>query len=234
MIHSNKFLKAYLCFFIFVAASSSISDPPSASEDNKEKATADTILPTTPDKFMLTDLLKKIGGITRNTMIPRPQPQPTVTTDPKPNTQLLNHSPGASPSESLNTLTYSTLQSISVNPKPDDEKPVENVEPVKEEPVANIKPVKEKPLEVINVPVPQPTPVPTPPPEAKKCPVCNHEFPPTCDDVEMYDHIERCLFPSGAAVVPKDYECPNCNRKFPGSDDSAYIQHLSDCYNQGF
>jgi hypothetical protein len=112
------------------------------------------------------------------------------------------------------------------------EKPVEKKEPVVEKPVDKKEPVVEKPHAPIDIPVSPPTPIS--PIEAKKCPVCNHEFPSTSDDVEMYDHIEKCLFPTGAAVEPKDYECPKCNRKFPGTDDSPYLQHLSDCYNRDF
>jgi len=48
----------------------------------------------------------------------------------------------------------------------------------------------------------------------------------------MYDHIEKCLFPTGIYTEPKDYECPNCNRKYPGNDEANYLQHLTDCYNR--
>jgi hypothetical protein len=120
----------------------------------------------------------------------------------------------------LATLTLESLQ-LTVN------NPVQQITEPHDRPIDNKELIHEKPHEPIDIPL-----TPAPANEPKKCPVCNHEFGLTSDDVEMYDHIENCLFPSGTNTEQKDYECPNCNRKFPGIDESAYLQHLSDCYNR--
>jgi hypothetical protein len=230
------------------AAASVSIDPPNVPTGNTKDATTDKQLPPTPNTNMINDLFRRvqvIAGLSAQQQKQQQQLQTPVITAPVPNTTLINHSPGASPTQSLNTLTLSTMTPTIIDPKPEEpEIPV-----YKEElktPVDKGEPVVEKPHEPIDIPVPPPAPISSidipvsPPPapispiEVKKCPVCSHEFPPTSDDVEMYDHIEKCLFPSGAAVEPKDYECPNCARKFPGNDDSTYLQHLSDCYNQAF
>jgi hypothetical protein len=95
----------------------------------------------------------------------------------------------------------------------------------------NQQPIPDQPHVPIDIPITTPPPPPAPV-ESKKCPVCNYEFASTSDDVEMYDHIEKCLFPTGIHTEPKDYECPNCNRKYPGNEETEYLQHLSDCYNR--
>jgi hypothetical protein len=134
---------------------------------------------------------------------------------------LENHSPGISPTQSLATLTFESLQLTIGNQADKIEEPrdiqVDQPEPIRDEPHA--------PIDIPIVFIPQN--------DTKKCPVCNHEFALTSNDLEMYDHIENCLFPSGATnTPPKEYECPNCNRKYPGNDENIYLQHLSDCYNR--
>ncbi len=219
---------------IFIAAASVSIDPPNVPTGNTKDATTDKQLPPTPNTNMITDLFKRvqvIAGLSAQQQKQQQQLQTPVITAPVPNATLTNHSPGASPTQSLNTLTLSTMTPTIIDPKTEEP----DITVYKEEPKTPVdkgEPVVEKPHEPIDIPVPPPAPIS--PIEVKKCPVCSHEFPPTSDDVEMYDHIEKCLFPSGAAVEPKDYECPNCARKFPGNDDSTYLQHLSDCYNQGF
>lgn len=212
-------------FLGFVAADSAIADQPIVHKVNTGDVTTENQRPpSTPNTTVINDLFQRIKDITRLTSN---QSQLPAKTAPLSNTTLINHSPGTSPTQSLSTLTSSIMTPTIIDPHPE---PIEERETI----VDKKEPVVEKPHEPIDIPVPPPAPVPIPPVEAKKCPVCNYEFPPTCDDVEMYDHIEKCLFPTGAAVAPKDYECPNCNRKYPGNDDSAYLQHLSDCYNRDF
>jgi len=226
---------------VFITAASAIIDPPKVSTNNTRDITTDKPSKSNQNTNMINDLFAKIK------VIANVSSQPPVTNAPLPNTTLINHSPGTSPTQSLSTLTSSLMATTIIDPntepieepetpvhkkEPVVETPVVKKEPVAETPVAKKEPVVEKPHAPIDIPVSPPTPIS--PIEAKKCPVCNHEFPSTSDDVEMYDHIEKCLFPTGAAAEPKDYECPKCNRKFPGTDDSPYLQHLSDCYNRDF
>jgi uncharacterized Zn-finger protein len=133
---------------------------------------------------------------------------------------LENHSPGISPTQSLATLTLESFQ-----PRVDNQ--TQQIEEPQDRQVNQQEPIRDEPHVSIDIPL-----AAAPQNEPKKCPVCNHEFALTSDDVEMYDHIERCLFPTGTSVEPKEYECPNCNRKYPGNDETTYLQHLSDCYNR--
>jgi hypothetical protein len=150
-----------------------------------------------------------------------------VTTATSQDTILENHSPGISPNQSLSTLTIESFQPTITNKTQQIEEPTDNQEPVREEPIVNPAPIREEPHPPIDIIL-----APTPPPEPKKCPVCNYEFAATSEDIDMYDHIEKCLFPTGIHTEPKDYECPNCTRKYPGNDEGAYLQHLSDCFNR--
>ncbi len=204
---------------VFITAASAIIDRPNVTTNNTRDITTDKPSKSNQNTNMINDLFAKIK------VIANVSSQPPVTNAPLPNTTLINHSPGTSPTQSLSTLTSSLMATTIIDP---------NTEPIEEREtlVAIKEPVAETPHAPIDIPVSPPTPIS--PIEAKKCPVCNHEFPSTSDDVEMYDHIEKCLFPTGAAAEPKDYECPKCNRKFPGTDDSPYLQHLSDCYNRDF
>ncbi len=159
----------------------------------------------------MSSLLRKIQAITRQSSQTEP-----VTTAPTSDTTLINHTPGTSPTESMATLISETLSP----PIVDQTKQTDNQQPIPDQPHV--------PIDIpITTPPPPPAPV-----ESKKCPVCNYEFASTSDDVEMYDHIEKCLFPTGIHTEPKDYECPNCNRKYPGNEETEYLQHLSDCYNR--
>ena len=177
-----------------------------------------TPTPPTPDTGVdaissILERIKFITGVSKKPAEVRTDPAPVTTTT------LVNHSPGTSPTQSMNTLTSSLGTTTIVEPKPEPEPPHPPIDIREPEP-------SHRP---IDIPVPPPSASPT---EAKKCPVCNFIFPSTCDDVAMYDHIEKCLFPTEANVEVKDYECPNCNGKFPAHNDAAYLQHLSDCYNQ--
>ena len=125
-------------------------------------------------------------------------------------TILENHSPGISPSQSLTTLISASLthhanDSINSN------------------------------AQVTPPPTSSQLPVVEPPPhETKICPICNASFVLTseADEMAIYDHIERCLFPALPTTTPQDYVCPVCERKFPGNDENMYHQHLSDCINR--
>ncbi|CAF1337495.1 unnamed protein product [Adineta ricciae] len=189
------------------ATMSNSLDLPTATENNSEDSSADN--PTTPvaGKISFSSLLKKIKCIAGH------QTQPELTpAEPLQETMLENHSPGVSPTQSLATLTLTSLQT---NEQPG----VSNLhveEPIPELPAQTIEP-------------PSPT-VETK--ELKKCPICSVVFEATITDVEMYDHIDKCLFPSMAKVEPTLYECPECSRKWPSDDEQAYHQHLSDCFNR--
>lgn len=156
-------------------------------------------------------LLQKIQNLTsqRESTIPNNIPQ---------SPSLENHSPGVSPSQSLTTLTVKASERT------------EQKQDVQKQTIDNPEPTPEEPPAPINIPVVH---IPSPTRETKRCPVCNHEFLPTTSDEAMYDHIETCLFPPSARVEPTNYECPYCNKKLPGNDESAYLQHLSDCINRG-
>lgn len=106
-------------------------------------------------------------------------------------------------------------------------------QPQPEPPVVKKDPVPKRLPSPVRQPQPR-SPQPNPPAEPKKCPVCHYQFPSTIDDLEMYDHIDKCLFPTAVNTPPKDYECPNCKGKFSGYSDKDYLQHLTDCYNREF
>ncbi len=172
---------------------------------------------------IISSLLQRIHNITT----PQQQQQePVVITTPASDRTLINHSPGQSPTQSLATLTSNTLTIIEDQAKQDD-KQIDHQTKQDDQQIDDQQPVDEQPHVPIDIPVTPPLPI-----EPKKCPVCNHEFASTSNDVDMYDHIEKCLFPTGIYTEPKDYECPNCNRKYPGNDEANYLQHLSDCYNR--
>jgi len=113
-------------------------------------------------------------------------------------------------------------------PIPNPPKPVDNQPPIPNppKPIDNQPPTPDQPHVPVYIPITPPLPA-----EPRRCPVCNHEFSATSEDVDMYDHIENCLFPTGINTQPTDYTCPNCERTFPGSEEMAYHQHLADCYN---
>ncbi|CAF0714876.1 unnamed protein product [Adineta steineri] len=184
--------------------------------DNSKDAVADRQTLTTTNTNLISNLLKKIHNITG-------QQEPTITTTSH-ETILENHSPGISPTSSMATLTLTSLNQIRDNPPP----PLPQIEDSSNQQVNN-----EEPHTPIDIPLPPPPP--SPPAvviEPKKCPICNHEFELTCSDADMYEHIEKCLYSPMANTEPQPYECPNCNRKYPGDDETAYLQHLSDCYNR--
>ena len=155
-------------------------------------------------KRTINSLLEKIKNITGHN-------GPTLPTSSQ-ETTLENRSPGTSPSESLNTLIGETFEQP---------KQVEETEKEDDKPIRN-------PEASVSTAIPL---TPTVPKESKKCPICNQEFAPTMNEVDMYEHVDNCLFPA-VNTVPNDYECPNCNQKFPNSDEVAYHQHLSDCFNR--
>ena len=246
-----------------------------------EEVTLATNAKKTSNTPSITSLLKKITDMSQSISQNRPTTN-SITSD----TTLINHSPGVSPTQSMNTLVLSTLTSTIVD---QDEEPFDQPQTTVEE----TKPTNDEPHKPIDIPLPQPepstvnkanNPTPLPPPqpepytvkktdnpkpsppqpspvkkednakplfppprppqppvqsespaaEAKKCPVCHFQFPSTIDDLEMYDHIDRCLFPNTNNTPPKEYECPNCKGKFSGYSDKDYLQHLNDCYNQEF
>ncbi|CAF0733887.1 unnamed protein product [Adineta steineri] len=183
--------------------------------DNYKDAVADRQTLTTTNTNLISNLLKKIHNITG-------QQEPTITTTSH-ETILENHSPGISPTSSMATLTLTSLNQIRDNPPP-----LPQIEDSSNQQVNNDEPH-------IPIDIPLPPPPPSPPAvviEPKKCPICNHEFELTCSDADMYEHIEKCLYSPMANTEPQSYECPNCNRKYPGDDETAYLQHLSDCYNR--
>ena len=131
--------------------------------------------------------------------------QPTPVT-----TSLENHSPGTSPSQSLTTLISASLNHhVEAPTNEDTEVPLP--------PTSPLPPVVEPPAY-----------------ETKTCPICNASFmlKSEADEMAIYDHIERCLFPVLPVTEPKSYVCPVCERKFPGDDELTYHQHLSDCINR--
>jgi hypothetical protein len=234
----NPILKIFIIIFVFFIATSNIRP------DKSEEAITDKQPTAVSNITSVSSLLRRIQEITR----PQHEPVPTVLKEepvpivsqqepvsaiskqePMPivsrqETILENHSPGTSPSQSLATLTLETLATIIDEPKPEIEEPKIETEEQPVEPIHE----QEPPHAPFDIPVPPPAS----PIESKRCPVCNHEFAATSDDVEMYDHIEKCLFPTGINTEPKDYECPNCNRKFPGINETAYLEHLTDCFNR--
>jgi len=184
-------------------------DPTNVLTNKSDNATTNKQPTSTTNTSMISSLMQKIRDITGQ------HETATVASNQQP--ILENPSPGTSPTQSLATLTLEALTPTIV----DQNKRTEE---------RHDKPIVER--ERPHIPIDIPVPAPAPAVEAKKCPVCNHEFEPTSDDMDMYDHIEKCLFPTGAATQPKDYECPICHRKYAGSDEDAYLQHLSDCYNR--
>lgn len=179
----------------------------------------DKQVPTSPlGNDLLSTILEKIRGIATR---PQQVPQGAERTESIAASILSNHSPGSSPTHSLYTLTAETL-TPSINQLKIEE-PVVVPEP---EPVPQpVQPIRIENSDPIS---------PAPAEESRKCPVCNYEFPSTCDDVEMYDHIEQCLFPAHTFHQPKEYECPYCQRKFPANNETDYLQHISDCCNSQF
>ncbi|CAF2985623.1 unnamed protein product [Rotaria socialis] len=153
---------------------------------------------------------------------PRGQTEP-ASTDLAPAVTLDNHSPGTSPSQSLATLIPESFMQVQpanqTEQTKDTQEEIDDMqEPIRDEPHV-------LPIDIPIVPV-------APPRELKKCPVCSHEFLLTTSDEDMYDHIETCLFPPTARAEPTHYECPYCYKKLPGNNESAYLQHLSDCINR--
>ena len=122
-----------------------------------------------------------------------------------------------------------------IEEKPTIKRPPSPVPPPRQPdpPVVEKKPIPKPTPSPIRPPQPPP-PAPAPPVEPKKCPVCHYQFPSTTDDLEMYDHIDKCLFPTANNTPPKDYECPNCKEKFSSCSDKDYLQHLTDCYNREY
>jgi len=176
--------------------------------NRSEDATNNKQSTSTTNTSMISTLIQKIKDITgQQEPIPVASNQEPI---------LENPSPGTSPSQSLATLTLEIL-----TPTIDDRH--KQIEEQHDKPIVE----QERPHIPIDIPV-----APAPAIETKKCHVCNYEFALTSDDMEMYDHIEKCLFPPGASTQPKDYECPICHRKFAASDEKAYHEHLSDCYNR--
>lgn len=133
------------------------------------------------------------------------------------------------------TLISDTLRSsISTNDNVSEEqinKEQPDVPPIIPEPY--VPPITPEPYvpPVIPKPVVLPSPV-----ESKKCPVCNHEFDGISDDVEMYMHIDKCLFPTGnqtkTQAQTRSYECPKCAQKYTADQEKAYHQHMHECFNR--
>ncbi|CAF1182146.1 unnamed protein product [Rotaria sp. Silwood1] len=183
--------------------------------------------PTKPNANtnIINSLLRKVQYLTGH----HTQQEP-ATNDSLERTTLENHSPGISPSQSLATLTVQSLQPTIIDQKEKIEESQDKYdEELNDKEINNKQLIIEEPRTPTNTPIMSMTPK-----ETKKCPVCNIEFSLTTNDEEVYDHIEKCLFPSNENTVPKDYECPYCNRKLPGNEEVAYIQHLSDCINREF
>lgn len=161
--------------------------------------------------------------------------------EPDTTTILTVHSPGSSPSDSMNTLIRNTITPSIDEPKELERVDQRSIEPerVDETPV-ELKRDDQRSIEqpeIVDVRSEPVNPVPTSPlsPDALRiCPVCNYEFPPICNDVEMYEHIDRCLFPGEQTNPPTEYECPRCSRHFPADDETTYLQHMSDCFNNQF
>lgn len=208
-----------------------ISEAVTSSTDPKPSdASIDTASDTTHHKDKQTilyvntlqSLVRKIQNMTRQNSQQEPATTATSTNPP-----LENPSPGTSPSNSLATLVAGSLPStIPPIETPTKESEQNTNVAVKE---SGNKPYTpdEEPHPSVGIPS-----TPTPAKEKQICPICNHEFASTLTDANIYDHVEKCLFPSGMNTQPKDYECPNCNRKFANSDEGIYLQHLSDCYNR--
>ncbi|UJR31612.1 hypothetical protein I4U23_019095 [Adineta vaga] len=189
------------------ATASNSLNLPDIPENNSQASTIDNQTPPPSDNTFISTLLKKIHDITGQHTPQQPVPTTTTTTTLR-ETILENHSPGASPSQSLANLTLTSLNPI--------EEPHDTQIHI------------EEPQQTVDMPI-----TPDNEKETKACPVCDHKFPPTIDDVQMYDHIESCLFPSTSKVEePKEYECPECTRKWPNNDEIGYLQHLSDCFNR--
>ncbi|CAF4135320.1 unnamed protein product [Rotaria socialis] len=172
--------------------------------------------PPNPSKTFMNTLLQKIQNLSGG------QTEP-ASTDLAPAVTLDNHSPGTSPSQSLATLIPESFMQVQpanqTEQTKDTQEEIDDMqEPIRDEPHV-------LPIDIPIVPV-------APPRELKKCPVCSHEFLLTTSDEDMYDHIETCLFPPTARAEPTHYECPYCYKKLPGNNESAYLQHLSDCINR--
>lgn len=206
--NKNRFGNIYNHFFIASAPTS--FHPTNVSLDDSEAAANNQQATSAANTNIISTLLKKIQDITGHHQEPASPPE----------TILENHSPGTSPTQSLATLTLESLQQPIGNQ-------TQQIEEPQDRQVHKQEPIRDQPFAPIDIPL-----TVTPQNEPKKCPVCSHEFASTSDDVDMYDHIEKCLFPTGINTEPKEYECPNCNRKYPGSDEATYIQHLTDCYNR--
>jgi len=72
---------------------------------------------------------------------------------------------------------------------------------------------------------------------SQKCAVCNYEFPIIYSEIEIINHVEKCLstsdvIDSNVSMESKQLECPYCNEKLSNTDDLFYIQHLSQCFNE--
>lgn len=191
-----------------VPAFPSVSDniPPNDGAANTPKSNPSNII---------SSLLLRINNLTGHHT--EQDPAPVVTPQ---NAVLENYSPGASPTQSMATLTLSSLQQATTNTTKDIEKP-------EDKPEENLVEIVEPERPSVNIPI-----TPRHSTDHKKCPICNQEFPETITDEDMYDHIDKCLFASNMNAQPSDYECPSCSQKMPGIDEATYLQHLTDCYNR--
>ncbi|CAF4075793.1 unnamed protein product [Rotaria sp. Silwood2] len=231
------------------AATSTSLNPIDVPINDTETTVPDKPTKPNPSKNVMSTLLEKIQHLAGHHTEQEP-----IINDSSPKTTLENHSPGASPSESLATLTFQSLHQPIVNQTQKieesqnthveesqnthveesqnthvEEAQNTHIEESHDKQNDNENLIQEEPRIPTNPPS-----IPSAPKEIKTCPVCNHEFLLTTNDEEVYDHIEKCLFPSAISTEPKHYECPYCNRKLPGNDEEAYLQHLSDCINRGF
>jgi len=231
------------------------------------------------DQGFLAGIIDKLKNV--NKLPSANFPDPTKN-EPNDTTIISEHSPGTSPTESMETIVKNTI-TLSINQRtptsgnsiepepiiqPSTEHKIPTIDPEsptieQEQPIVAPKPtiieqnqltieekqptIEQKPPTVdpkqptikppnISPILINPTPVsPEIPPDAlRQCPVCNHSFASECDDVEMYEHIDNCLFPADSFQQPKEYECPSCQRKFPADRENEYLHHMSDCFDNRF
>lgn len=188
----------------FLATAVASLETPTTSDDHAAAAMSLEVEPSpAADHSLVTTLIQKIRRVTT-------QEQPAAA----PEATLQNHSPGVSPTQSLATLTLTSINPVHEEP------PVQHVEPTPEV-------VREEPAPATDGAAAFAREI-----EPQRCPVCDHQFDPTLPDAEVYDHIDKCLFPVVPKPEPQDYECPECNRKWPVADEHGYHQHLSDCFNR--
>jgi hypothetical protein len=195
----------------FLAAEPPTPDPIEAPKDDTKDPSNPTPFSTPVPTAALSNTLFERIKVILGSKIEETLPTPS----------LVNHSPGVSPTHSMATLTIEAVNSAT-------------------EPEPTVDRQEEEPAVTPPVPTPVPAPVVIEPPSpispevTEECPLCHRVFTLRAenDRQEIIDHVHNCLFSTNIPPLPTEFSCPKCEQKFTGNNERAYMQHVTDCYNQ--